>query len=192
MRPERLGSTDTKSSGLQGDLGVLFRVTLRARDWLKKADPNLLLDLYDQTEGEREWYCNLLFIHRRKCLLFAHSATLFSFLALDVRVADLQNFGSLFRTRATKAFAAEGITPTQMIYLLDPGPDHMAKAVNRSVIGSMTDLARLWKSYAAVVGNLELTDVIELNHEINRVPMSYLAMASGCRCAQEILGSERS
>jgi hypothetical protein len=159
----------------------------RAKDWLKKADQNLLVDIFDRSESDREWYCHLLFIHRRKCLLFTHSITLFSFLIADVRVADLRNFASLFRTQARNALTLEGVTPTQVAYLLDAGPDQVAKSINRSVIGSMNDMARMYKYYVEDAGSLGLLDVGELNREINKAPMSYIGMESGARALKDFL-----
>jgi hypothetical protein len=101
---------------------VLFRMTKRVRDWLKIADLNLLPYGDAQTRSHIEWYCNLLIIHRRKCLLFTHSASLFSFLIAGVRQADVRNFGDLFRSHAASALGAEGITTSQIVYLLDAGP----------------------------------------------------------------------
>ncbi len=37
-----------------------------------------------------DWYANLLWFDRRKCLLLTHTATLFSIFEADVRAADLR------------------------------------------------------------------------------------------------------
>jgi hypothetical protein len=37
-----------------------------------------------------DWYANLLWSDRRKCLLLTHSATLFSLFEADVRASDLR------------------------------------------------------------------------------------------------------
>lgn len=41
-----------------------------------------------------DWYANLLWIDRRKCLLVTHAGTLFSVFAPDVRVGELRPIGS--------------------------------------------------------------------------------------------------
>jgi hypothetical protein len=152
-----------------------------------KAEPNLQLDIFNQTESEKEWYCHLFFIHRKKCLLFTHSPTLFSFFIADVRADDLRNFASLFRAQATNAFRGEGLTSTQIASLLDTGPDQMGKTANKSVIGSMNDLIRMWKYNVEDAGRLERINVEELNKEMNKVPMSYIGMESGERALKRLL-----
>ena len=156
-----------------------------------KAEPNLRFDSFDQTQSEREWYCHLFFIHRKKCLLFTHPTTLFSFFIADIRADDLRNFANLFRAQATNAFKAEGLTPTQIAYLLDTGPDQIGKTVNRSVIGSMNDLIRMWKYYVDDAGRLETINVEELNKEMNKVPMSYIGMESSERALKRLLKAKR-
>ena len=152
-----------------------------------KAEPNLRFDSFDQTQSEREWYCHLFFIHRKKCLLFTHSPTLFSFFIADIRADDLRNLAGLFRARATNAFIAEGLTPTQIAYLLGTGPDQIGKTVNRSVIGSMNDLIRMWKYYVEDARELGWIDFEEVNQRINKTPMSYIGMGSGARALKDML-----
>jgi hypothetical protein len=152
-----------------------------------KAEPNMRFDTFDQTKSDREWYCHLFFIHRKKCLLFTHSPTLFSFFIADIRADDLRNFGDSFRAQATNAFGAEGLTSTQIAYLLDTGPDQIGKTVNKSVIGSMNDLIRMWKYYVEEAGRLETIKVEEVNKEMKNVPMSYIGMESGERALKRLL-----
>ena len=40
--------------------------------------------------SDDDWYLNLLWIKRRKCLLLTHSGTLFSVFRAGIRVADLR------------------------------------------------------------------------------------------------------
>jgi hypothetical protein len=164
-------------------------MTKRVRDWLKVADLNPLPYGDVQTRSDKEWYCNLLLIHRRKCLLFTHSASLFSFLIAGVRQADVRNFGDLFRSHTASALAAEGIATNQIGYLLDAGPDQIAKAENRSVLGSMNDLARMCKFHADDVGSFERLNIDEINREMNVAPMSYIGMESATRMLKNLLKS---
>ena len=48
----------------------------------------------------------------------------------------------------------------------------IAKTNNRSVLGSMNDLAFQLKYRIAAMGGLTNIDLAELNHELNRIPMS--------------------
>jgi hypothetical protein len=168
---------------------VLFRMTKRVRDWLKVADPNPLLNGDVQIHSHKEWYCNLILLHRRKCLLFTHSASLFSFLIAGARQADVRNFGDLFRFHAATALVAEGIATSQISYLIDAGPDQIAKAENRSVLGSMNDFARMCKYHADDIGSYENLNIDEMNHEMNEAPMSWIGMESANRMLKKQLKS---
>jgi len=49
--------------------------------------------LTDCTPDGEDWYANLLWLSRRKCLLITHAATLFTVFEADVRAADLRDPG---------------------------------------------------------------------------------------------------
>jgi len=48
----------------------------------------------------------------------------------------------------------------------------IAKTNNRSVLGSMNDLAFQLRYRIAAMGGLVYVDLMELNHALNRIPMS--------------------
>ena len=50
-------------------------------------------DLVDIEAGQDDWYANLLWIGRRKCVLLTHAGTAFSVFVPDVRKAHLARFG---------------------------------------------------------------------------------------------------
>lgn len=47
----------------------------------------------DPPPSDEDWYLNLLWLDRRKCLLLTHAGTLFSVFVADVRAADLRPLG---------------------------------------------------------------------------------------------------
>ncbi len=49
--------------------------------------------LGDLPATDEDWYANLLWIDRRKCLLLMHAGTLFPVFAPDVRQRDLRRLG---------------------------------------------------------------------------------------------------
>ncbi len=49
--------------------------------------------LIDAPENDEDWYANLIWIQRRKCLLLMHTATLFPLLAVNVSKRDLRDLG---------------------------------------------------------------------------------------------------
>jgi hypothetical protein len=69
------------------DHGVILRCTrklLRLLGTKPAADPGPAPDAED-------WYANLLWYDRRKCLLLTHAGTLFTAFEADVRAADLRD-----------------------------------------------------------------------------------------------------
>ncbi len=48
--------------------------------------------LVDAPADDDDWYANLLWFDRRKCLLITHAGTLFSLFVSDIRVSDLRPF----------------------------------------------------------------------------------------------------
>ena|GEM_PF-3064135 len=55
-----------------------------------------------------EWYAHVFTLYpRRKCMVFAHAGTMFSFFALDIKRGDLANPGAFFRTRLGRALFDE-------------------------------------------------------------------------------------
>jgi len=168
---------------------MLFRATQRVRDWLKEQDESLSTDGETHSFTDKEWYCHMVVLHRRKCLLFTHSASLFSFLIAGVRQQTAAGFGRLFRANASSALTADGVTGTQIEYLIDSGPDRIVKTDNRAVLGSMNDLIRMWKLYAEGVQTLDELRVAEINCEFNEIPMSYIGMQGGAERLKEYLQS---
>ena len=58
------------------------------------------------------------------------------------------------------------------IFLDDIRDIYFAKTNNRSVLGSMNDLAFQIKFMIADSGGLVNTDISKLNHDLNRIPLS--------------------
>ncbi|MCA1699222.1 MAG: hypothetical protein LC790_10115, partial [Actinobacteria bacterium] len=46
----------------------------------------------DAPTSSDDWYANLLWLDRRKCLLIVHAGTLFALFVADIRVRDLRPF----------------------------------------------------------------------------------------------------
>jgi hypothetical protein len=86
-----------------------------------------------------EWYANLLWLDRRKCVLFTHAETLFSFLVPDVLKADLANVGEFFMNHLEFELVTEEL-PLNCFGRLDRDAVHIAKTRSRS--GTATRLLR--------------------------------------------------
>ena len=68
---------------------MILRCTRRLLDLLGGG----ALILTDLAPTDEDWYANLLWLDRRKCLLLTHAGTLFSVFLPGVRTADLRQAG---------------------------------------------------------------------------------------------------
>ena len=119
------------------------------------------------------WHANLLRIDRRKCVLFTHDTTLYSFFVPRLKKPDFGNIREVFRQKFFKALIAEDIPQKHIeIFLKANREIRISKTNNRSVLGSMTDLSFQLKYKIAYEGGIENADIPKLIHDINRIPMS--------------------
>ena len=122
-----------------------------------------------------DWHANLLRIDRYKCVLFTHDKTLVSLLVPGMRKAEFQTFTAVFHQQLFKLLNLEGLPQHQIAKMLNEYKSiKIGKTNNRSVLGSMNDLAFQAKYRIKVLGGLMSTDVAELNKALNRIPMSPL------------------
>jgi len=128
--------------------------------------PSLAAEPAPAPNGE-DWYANLLWFNGRKCLLLAHSATLFSIFEADVRAADLRATGLLVTRLIRRELRSEGLPPSTFA---DPDPERviLAKTADRSVLGCMNDMAFLCEHAISGSGGLQSTDIAALNRSLRR------------------------
>ncbi len=117
-------------------------------------------------DGE-DWYANLLWFDRRKCLLLTHAATLFTIFEPDLIAASLRATGHLVTGLIERELAREGLPA---VTFLGSGTAHviLAKTADRSVLGCMNDMALRCQYVIADYGSLHDTDIGELNQSLRR------------------------
>ena len=143
-----------------------------------------------QSEGQSvilgDWYANLLIISRQTALLFTNEPTLYSFAVLGVKKAALPTITTLFVESLKLNLAHEDI-PAYVVDRLvaDYRNLSLAGTANRSVLGSMNDLANLLEHY---VRDTEMaSDVRQINRELNRTPHKPLGWKSAIDVLHERL-----
>jgi len=114
-----------------------------------------------------DWYANLLWLDRRKCLLLAHADTLFAVLVADVRKADLLPLGPLVVGIIQQELRSEGL-PTDTFGDLDSDAVELARTASRTVLGYMNELARSCEYRIAKSGGLGRCDIEQLNRDLRR------------------------
>lgn len=105
-----------------------------------------------------DWYANLLWIDRRKCVLVVHADTLFPVFAVDVRKPQLSNFGQWVAGTVATALADEGLR-ADCLGPLDPHRVQVARTASRHVLGVMNDMASMTEHIVQQRGGLRELDV---------------------------------
>ncbi len=98
-----------------------------------------------------DWYGNLLWFDRRKCLLLTHAGTLFSVFKADLRAAGLRDTQRLVTGLIARELAREGL-PHATLGPLDRQELIVARTADRSVLGCMNDMAVLCEHATASPG----------------------------------------
>jgi hypothetical protein len=142
---------------------VIVRCTARL---LKLLAP---CELADVPPAPDDWYANLIWIGRRKCLLFVHADTLFPVFVADVRKPQLANFGQYIAGTVATSLADEELAP-DCLGPLDPAQVRLARTASRSVLGVMNDMASMSQRIAEQAGGITSLDVEDLNAFLRRTP----------------------
>lgn len=133
-----------------------------------------------------EWYVNLLWLDRRKNLLFTNADTMFSFLAADIRKGDVIPIGEFFVSRLEFELATEEL-PTDLFGKLAASNVQFAKTADRRVLGTMNDLAVQWDEAVYQAGGHANVDVAAENRRLRRMPMGAIGMRYAIDLANDLL-----
>jgi hypothetical protein len=151
---------------------AILKCTKKLLDELKfKPD-----DIRNHRQVLSSWHVNLIRVDRRKCILITHDATLYSIFLPGLKKPDFLNIKDLFGQALFKCLLNESLPQAHIeLFLDDIRKIQFAKTDNRSVLGSMTDLTFQIKFTVSRSGGLSNTDIFQLNHNLNRVPMGTLS-----------------
>jgi hypothetical protein len=128
---------------------------------------NERVDLSQVVPSPEDWYGNLVWVDRRKCLLLTHAHTLFPIFAADVRAADLRPVGSFVVPLIDSALASERLS-ADTFGRLDPGDVHMAKTADRSILACMNDMVLMIRRVVSSFEGLEHCDIAQINRQLRR------------------------
>ncbi len=142
---------------------MILRCRTRLLDLLR-ADESTLVDA---DPSDEDWYANLLWIDRRKCLLLTHAGTLFPVFIADVRARELKTIGSFVVGHIDAALADEGFA-RDALGVIDPASVRLARTASRQVLGFMNDTATMCRNHSAASGGLPVADLRGLNRQLRR------------------------
>ena len=142
---------------------MILRCTTRVLELIGVRVPALA----DASATEDDWYANLFWVQRRKCLLLMHTGTLFPALVVDVSKRDLHDLGSWVTSTIETALAAERLAPGTL-GTLEPASLRLARTASRSMLGFMNQAGQEIQYMIAVDGGLEHADIDAINHQLRR------------------------
>jgi hypothetical protein len=137
---------------------VVVRCTKKLLDLLGRA-----VTPTDRPPSDDDWYANLLWIDRRKCLLLVHADTLFPVFRADVLVDELRPLGPYVVRAVEEELRAEGL-PLDVLGQLEVNDVHVARTASRSVLGFMNEMAFHLRYQIDYEGGLDACDIRALNH----------------------------
>lgn len=171
---------------------ILLRCTAKLRKlggWSVEDPPA------DSILPQKVWYANLVWIESRKCILFTHGATLYSVLVMDIRKRDILDIRLVLEEALFHQFIREGIdlNDAEPVLGVAAGPLVVGVARDRSVLGSMNDLAFQYAVQIEMAGGLAMasgsTAIQRLVAErVNSCPMSALKYKRPGQAIRELLG----
>ena len=127
----------------------------------------------DQPSSLCDWHANMLWLDRKKHVLFTNDQTLYSLLVPWNKSPRLTDFIQRFRLGLLKSLMSDGLAEVQTEYLLSEYMQvTITKTNSRSVLGSMNDLAFQIKSMVFMNGGVTDVNLSEVNWQLNRIPMS--------------------
>lgn len=142
-------------------------VTIRCTQRLLKAMRVPPRDLADVPASVDDWYANLLWFDRRKCLLLMHAGTLFPLLVADVLAADLRRLGDLLERNARTALYDERLPP-HLLGDLDGGAPRITRTASRRILGVMNEDGYMCEHVISSEGGLKGADPLVLNRRLRR------------------------
>lgn len=146
---------------------------------LIRCTKKLLAELPSTVEGEAfkatilgDWHANLLRIERRKCVLFTNDETLFSVFVPMLKKTHFQNLSTVFLDYLIETLLLEGFDGIIEKVKSDYANNIVySKTNNRSVMGSMNDIARFLPFLIERQGGIESAEPLEINRTLNRMPL---------------------
>jgi hypothetical protein len=106
-----------------------------------------------------------------------------------VKKKDLGNFRELFALHLKMNLAKEGFGPEDITKALEEyGEIVIAPTKNRSVLGSMNDLADQAELLVSRAGGLEKGDILTVNMMLNRIPMGAIKYDYAIEKLYELFG----
>jgi len=152
---------------------------------LKKSD----LSVSEPVEGViGPWHANLIYILGKKCVIFVNDKTLFNFIVAGVTRDQIRNLSSMFIKNLSCTLADEGINEDSCRRIIEEHDSLEYKITdNKSVLGSMNDLAFHYKVNIEDKGSIHTHEIPNIIKRLNHMPMGALKYAYAIDALKEAL-----
>ena len=136
---------------------------------------NKVLSLAHSESSLENWYVNLFYQDRKKCLIFTQAETLFTFVVPNLLRKDIVPIKELLKKELSRAmyhkdFKADEIQ--KVLAVLETIT--ISQTQSRSVLGCMNDLVFQYSVHIDPAYHPAPIDLAEINHRLNEVPMKCL------------------
>lgn len=134
------------------------------------------LNAFPSEENLQEhWYAHLFFCHRKKCLIFTHEQSRFSFVVPSIGRYDVRHIGQVFSKKLPKAMFYEEFGAAEIKEVSEQiNPISLAKTESRAVVGSMNEFIRHFKWHMEDEPLGTEPDISSINRKLNEMPMRVL------------------
>jgi len=133
------------------------------------------------------WHANLIIIDQSKCILFVNDKTLFNFVIPDVPKEQFRKLDALFRDFLQCILAEEGFDETTTDKILQEYAEiGFANTNNKSVLGSMNDLAQHYQYYIEEGGGVHSYMIPQIIHRLNSMPMGAIGYRFSIEALREL------
>lgn len=121
------------------------------------------------------WHANLIYINRRKCILFVNDMTLFNFIVPDVSRKEIRDLQNLFFRFLHPVLAQESFSQTQRNALTSEYAEVVyGPTCSKSVLGTMNDLAFHYVHWITETSGLQSAEIPGIISKMNHLPMGAL------------------
>jgi uncharacterized protein DUF6933 len=147
----------------------------------------------ESASGLGNWYANIFFLDRKKCLLFTNEKSLYSFIIPSVKKEDLKHIIDAFLLNLSLNLQVEGFPIGVISKIMQEYKDiHFAKTASKKVLGSMNEIAFQAK-YIIVNhhGGIENVKVLAVNKDINRAILGAIGYYHPIEKLRELLTGKR-
>jgi hypothetical protein len=132
-------------------------------------------DVLNNADKFNEWYANIFYIDRKKCLICTNAKTLYTIYCFGINKEELTGLAKVVKVEFGKALLKEGVTTEAAEHLLAGWNEVLIdKTIDKSILGSMNDYVRCAKWRIYDMGGFDCFDREEIRYETNRMPMSSL------------------